>query len=68
MNMALNRNYIAPRVQVMTLRGRYTAEPLTKGELDRMLTALHETGIRDAFSRLMDDSARLVIDEILDLI
>ena len=64
----LNRNYIAPRVQVMNLRGRFTESPLTKGELARVLTALHETGIRDCFDRLMDDSARLVIDEILDKI
>ena len=67
MKMAL-RNYIAPRVQVMNLRNRYTEAPLTKGELERVLTALRETGIRDCFNRLMDDSARLVIDEILDLI
>ena len=67
MNM-LNQRYIAPRVQVMTLKGRATGTPLTKGELDRVLTALRETGIKDAFSRLMDDRARMVVDEILQLI
>lgn len=64
----LNRNYIAPRVQVQMLRGKFTGTPLTKGELDRVITALNETGIRDAFSRLMDDNSRLVIAEILELI
>ena len=64
----LNRNYIAPRVQVMSMRHRFTGSQLSKGELDRVLTALQETGIKDAFSRLMDDSARFTIDEILELI
>jgi len=52
----------------MNTRGRYTGKPLSKQELARVLTALHETGIRDAFSRLMDDRARMTIDEILELI
>jgi len=67
MNM-LNRNYIAPRVQVMNLRSRYTAKPLSKKELAVALTALRDTGIDNIFNRLMDDSARLTMDQILELI
>jgi hypothetical protein len=67
MKMAL-RNHIAPRVQVMNLRSRYTGQPLSKDEVQMVLCALQETGISDCFNRLMDDSARLAIDEILELI
>ena len=62
----LNRQRIAPRVQVLELRGRYTGKPLTKSELDQVLFALKETGIEQAFSRLIDDSVRYALDELLD--
>ena len=64
----LNRQYVAPRVIVSALKGRFTARQLSKAELDRVLTALHETGINDVFNRLCDDTSRFVIDEILEQI
>ena len=65
MNM-LNRNYIAPRVQVAGLRGKYTSKPLSKAELDEVLSLLKTKNID--FNRICDDTCRYLIDEILELI
>ena len=62
--MTMQRHYIAPRVQVMTLRSRYTTKPLTAGELKRALSALKLAGIDPV--RLMDDSARFALDRLLE--
>ena len=62
----LNRNYIAPRVQVAGLRGKYTSKPLSKAELDEVLSLLESKGIE--FGRIVDDACRYLIDEILELI
>ena len=64
--MALNRNYIAPRVQVGSLREKYTSKPLSKVELDEVLSLLKTRNID--FNRIVDDACRYLIDEILDLI
>ena len=52
----------------MNLRSRYTAEPLNKEELALALSALRDTGIENIFNRLMEDSARLTMDQILEII
>ena len=62
----LNRNYIAPRVQVAGLRGKYTSKPLDKAELAEFLSLLESKGID--FNRIIDDTCRYLIDEILELI
>ena len=64
--MALNRNYIAPRVQVGSLREKYTSKPLSKVELDEVLSLLKTRNID--FNRIVDDACRYLIDEILELI
>ena len=60
----LNRQRIAPRVQVLDLRGRYTGTPLSKAELDRAVTALRNIGID--WTRLTDDSVRFALDLLLE--
>ena len=62
----LNRNYIAPRVQVAGLRGKFTSKPLSKAELDEVLSLLKSRGIE--FNRIADDVGRYLCDEILELI
>ena len=64
----LNRQHIAPRVQVMTMRRRFTGQPLTKDELAQVLCALQKTGIDDCFNRICDDTSRYLIDQLLDQI
>ena len=65
--MTMQRRYIAPRVQVMNLRSRYTSEPLTAVQLQAALSALKLTGIPDVGKRLMDDAARFALDELKEL-
>ena len=62
----LNKQRIAPRVQVMELRSRYTGIQLSKSELDRVLYALEKSGVKDAFSRLINDSVRFALDELVE--
>ena len=64
--MTMRRQYIAPRVQVMDLRSRYTSKALSKAELKRALSALKLAGIDPV--RLMDDSARFALDEVIKAI
>ena len=59
------RHYIAPRVQVMNLKGRYTSKALSRAELKVALTALKLAGIDPV--RLMDDAARLPLNELLEM-
>ena len=59
----MNRHYIAPRVQVQNLRSRYTSKPLSAVELKAALSALKLAGIDPV--RLMDDSARFALDELI---
>ena len=58
------RHYIAPRVQVMNLRGSYTSKALSAIELKAALSALKLAGIDPV--RLMDDSARYALDTLLE--
>ena len=66
MKMALNRNYVAPRVLVGQLRQNYSSKPLSKAELDEAVSLLKSRGID--FNRIADDVGRYLIDEILELI
>ena len=61
----LNRQHIAPRVQVQELRSRYTSKALSTTELKAVLSALKLTGIPDASTRFMDDSVRYALDSLL---
>jgi hypothetical protein len=65
--MLSTRKYIAPRVLVTELRGRYTSKPFSKSEFQAVLFALKNSGIKDAANRIMDDSARFALDELNDL-
>ena len=58
------RHYIAPRVQVMNLRGSYTSKALSPTELKAALSALKLAGIDP--TRLMDDAARFCLDTLLE--
>ena len=62
----LNKQRIAPRVQVMELRSRYTGIQLSKSELDRVLYGLEKSGVKDAFSRLINDSVPFALDELIE--
>ena len=64
----LNRHHISPRVQALELRGRYTNEPFDKDEFKQVLSALEKCGIPNAADRLMDDSGRFALDELLKVI
>ena len=65
MKMQTRQHRIAPRVQVIELRGTYTSKPLSSGELKAALSALKLVGIDPA--RMMDDSARFALDQLLEL-
>ena len=64
--MQMHRHYIAPRVQIMQLRDRYTSEPLTAVQLKAALSALKLAGIDP--TRLMDDAARFALDRLAKVI
>ena len=64
--MQNQRHNIAPRVTLQDIRSRYNGIPLSKGELDVVVSALSDCGVTDALNRLMDDSARFALDETLE--
>ena len=64
--MKMLNQRIAPRVQIIELRGTYRSKALTSGELKAALSALKLTGIPDLATRLMDDSARYALDQLLN--
>ena len=66
--MAMLNQRLAPRPAALEVRGRYTHRPLSKAEFNLALLALKNTGIPDCGLRLMDDSGRFAIDELLEII
>ena len=61
----LQRQRVSPRVQALELRTKYNSEPLSKDEFARVLFALENCGIPNAAVRLMDDSGRFALTELL---
>lgn len=64
----LNKLTVSPRVQALDLKGRYTSKPLDKEEFERVLFVLKNSGVPNAAERLMDDSGRFALDELLKTI
>ena len=63
----LNRKLtISPRVLAQDVRGKHKATPLEKAEFDTVVEALKCCGIRNALNRLMDDSVRFALDELIE--
>jgi hypothetical protein len=68
-NTMLSRRYnIAPRVLIQNMRSRHTSNPLSKVELDALVSAIRLTGIPDGFNRMSEDNVRFAFDELLDVI
>jgi len=64
--MLYNRQHIAARVQVLEARRRLeNTEPLDSMEFRAAMSALKLTGIKDCAERIMADSARFQLDELL---
>ena len=63
MNM-LNRQRIAPRVQVLDLLERYQGKPLSREELLLVNTALQRIGVE--LSRVIDDGVRYALGQLLE--
>ena len=68
MKKMLNRQTISPRVQALDLKRRYSSKPLDKEEFRRVLFVLENSGVTNAAERLMDDSGRFALDELLKTI
>jgi hypothetical protein len=66
--MLNTRHRIAPRVLIQELRGKHTSPPLTKLELDALVSAIKLTGVKDGFRRLSDDNIRYALDELAESI
>ena len=62
--MKMLRQRIAPRAQLQSLLELYQGEPLSKSELAQVVTALKESGVEKAFSRLIDDAVRHALDQL----
>ena len=67
MNM-LNYKHIAPRVLIQDKRRRIESEPFNRDEFLTVQKVLAECGVANALARFSDDSQRLVLDELLEVI
>ena len=63
--MQSRRYNIAPRVLIQNMRSRHTSNPLTKVELDALVSAIKLTGVPDGFNRMSDDNVRYAFDQLL---
>ena len=64
MKMLSNRYYISPKVLARDLKGKYSSEPLNRGQAKAAFSALKLIGIDPV--RMIDDAVRQALDELIE--